>query len=81
MTERELISKRKLLGVYALYPGISGLAQVSGRNAVNDAEKLTFDYQYLARISPLIDIKIFFKTVLFVLMRNGVYVKKTGKKA
>lgn len=81
MTERELISKRNLLGIYALYPGMSGLAQVSGRNAVNDAEKLSFDYEYLVKFSPLIDIKIFFKTVLFVLMRNGVYVKRTGKKA
>ena len=47
----------------------------------NDAEKLSFDYEYLVKFSPLIDIKIFFKTVLFVLMRNGVYVKRTGKKA
>lgn len=80
MTERELISKRNLLGIYALYPGMSGLAQVSGRNAVNDAEKLSFDYEYLVKFSPLIDIKIFFKTVLFVLMRNGVYVKRSGKR-
>lgn len=78
MTESKLISRRKLFGIYQLYPGISGLAQVSGRNAVNDAEKVTFDYEYLAKFSPLLDIKIFFKTVLFVLMRNGVYVKKTG---
>lgn len=79
MTESKLISQRKLLGIYQLYPGISGLAQVSGRNAVNDAEKVTFDYEYLVKFSPLLDIKIFFKTVLFVLMRNGVYVKKTGR--
>lgn len=81
LTEKELIAHRATIGVYRLYPGISGLAQVSGRNAVNDAEKLLFDYEYLEKFSPLLDIKIFFKTVLFVLMRNGVYVKKTGKKA
>lgn len=78
LTEKELIAHRAAIGVYRLYPGISGLAQVSGRNAVNDAEKLLFDYEYLEKFSPLLDIKIFFKTVLFVLMRNGVYVKKTG---
>lgn len=81
LTEKELIAHRAAIGVYRLYPGISGLAQVSGRNAVNDAEKLLFDYEYLEKFSPLLDIKIFFKTVLFVLMRNGVYVKKTGKRA
>lgn len=80
LTEKELIAHRAAIGVYRLYPGISGLAQVSGRNAVNDAEKLLFDYEYLEKFSPLLDIKIFFKTVLFVLMRTGVYVKKTGKK-
>ena len=81
LTEKELMAHRAAIGVYRLYPGISGLAQVSGRNAVNDAEKLLFDYEYLEKFSPLLDIKIFFKTVLFVLMRNGVYVKKTGKRA
>ncbi len=79
LTEETLIAHRGMLGIYSLYPGISGLAQVSGRNAVNDAEKLFFDYEYLLKISPLFDIKIFFKTVLFVLMRQGVYVKKTRK--
>ena len=80
LTEKELIAHRATIGIYQLYPGISGLAQVSGRNAVNDAEKLLFDYEYLEKFSLLLDSKIFFKTVLFVLMRNGVYVKKTGKK-
>ncbi len=76
LTEKELIAHREILGIYQLYPGISGLAQVSGRNAVNDTEKLFFDYEYLLKISILLDIKIFFSTVLFVLMHEGVYVKK-----
>ena len=77
LTEEDLISQRGSLGIYALYPGISGLAQISGRNEVNDKEKLIFDYEYLLKISLLLDIKIFFKTVLLVLLRRGVYVKKT----
>ena len=81
LTEKELIAHRATIGIYQLYPGISGLAQVSGRNTVNDVEKLLFDYEYLEKFSPLLDIKIVFKTVLFVLMRSGVYVKKAGKKA
>ncbi len=81
LTEKELIAHRATIGIYQLYPGISGLAQVSGRNTVNDVAKLLFDYEYLEKFSPLLDIKIVFKTVLFVLMRSGVYVKKAGKKA
>lgn len=81
LTEKELIEHRATIGIYQLYPGISGLAQVSGRNTVNDVAKLLFDYEYLEKFSPLLDIKIVFKTVLFVLMRSGVYVKKAGKKA
>lgn len=81
LTEKELIAHRATIGIYQLYPGISGLAQVSGRNTVNDAAKLLFDYEYLEKFSPLLDIKIVFKTVLFVLTRSGVYAKKAGKKA
>ena len=80
LTEKELIAHRATIGIYQLYPGMSGLAQVSGRNAVNDAAKLLFDYEYLEKFSPLLDIKIVFKTVLFVLMRSGVYIKKTGRR-
>lgn len=79
LTEKELIRQRGMFGVYQLYPGIPGLAQVSGRNDVNDVEKLMFDYEYLLKISLLLDIKIFFKTVLLVLLRRGVYVKKAEK--
>lgn len=81
LTEKELIAHRATIGIYQLYPGISGLAQVSGRNTVNDVAKLLFDYEYLEKFSPLLDIKIVFKTVLFVLTRSGVYAKKAGKKA
>lgn len=43
-------------------PGITGLAQVSGRNAINWDEKLKYDLKYLNNISLLLDLKILLKT-------------------
>ena len=56
LTEKELITHRATIGIYQLYPGISGLDQVSGRNTVNDAAKLLFDYEYLEKFSPLLEV-------------------------
>lgn len=44
-------------------PGLSGLAQVSGRNAISWDEKLQYDLKYIENISFLQDLKILFKTV------------------
>jgi len=72
LEEKGVIEKREVLGVYALKPGISGLAQVSGRNEVNDAEKVLFDFEYLRRISLLKDIRILFLTITYVLEERGI---------
>ncbi|WP_396601319.1 sugar transferase [Algibacter sp. R77976] len=45
-------------------PGITGLAQVSGRNALNWDDKLKYDINYFNQISFMLDIKILFKTFL-----------------
>lgn len=45
-------------------PGITGLAQVSGRNAINWDDKLEYDIKYFNQISFMLDIKILFKTFL-----------------
>ena len=53
-------------------PGITGLAQVSGRNALTWNEKFAHDIEYVERCSPLLDIKILFLTIWRVAARNGV---------
>ena len=55
--------KRWELGIYRLRPGITGLAQVRGRDRASDEEKVLWDYEYLERISIVIDIKIAFLTI------------------
>ena len=61
LTEENLIRQRARMGVYTLRPGLSGLAQISGRNFVTDEEKVAYDYEYLCRASLWMDTKLFIK--------------------
>jgi len=53
-------------------PGLTGWAQVNGRNAITWTEKLKLDVWYVDNVTFLLDTKIFFKTILKVLNRQGV---------
>ena len=53
-------------------PGLTGLAQASGRNAVSWEEKFAFDVEYVHNITFLNDVKIIFKTVGAVFAREGI---------
>ncbi|MDR2088699.1 MAG: sugar transferase [Clostridiales Family XIII bacterium] len=53
-------------------PGLTGLAQVNGRNAIEWEEKFRFDVEYVAGLSARLDLRIFAKTVKAVLSREGI---------
>lgn len=53
-------------------PGLTGLAQVSGRNSISWEEKFKEDIEYIEKISCLEDIKIILKTVTKVFKREGI---------
>jgi sugar transferase EpsL len=53
-------------------PGITGLAQVSGRNAISWTQKLDRDVEYVERCSPRLDLAILRKTLRSVLRREGI---------
>ncbi len=53
-------------------PGLTGLAQVKGRNAVTWEEKLNWDLKYIEKVSFLGDVKILFETVAVVFKRSGI---------
>jgi len=53
-------------------PGLSGLAQVNGRNAITWEEKFDYDIEYVENISFLLDMKIIFQTIIKVLKREGI---------
>lgn len=53
-------------------PGLTGLAQVSGRNSISWEEKFDDDIRYIKNITFINDIKIFFNTIIKVFKREGI---------
>lgn len=61
--EEKLINGRDEVGVYKIKPGLSGLAQINGRDILSDDEKIIFDLDYLNKMSFSLDLSIFFKSI------------------
>ena len=70
--EREIRQLRKEYGIYTVRPGITGWAQVNGRDMLGDEEKALFDKEYIDKQSISFDIKIMIKTVMVVLKRENI---------
>jgi O-antigen biosynthesis protein WbqP len=68
----DLISLRKQLGINQLRPGLTGWAQVNGRDELLIEEKVKFDAEYLQLQSFVFDIKIIWITFVNVLKKKGV---------
>lgn len=60
-------------------PGLSGWAQINGRDTVEIEDKAWFDGYYTQNIGILMDLKCFFGTVVNVLSRSGVFEGGTGE--
>ena len=58
-------------------PGLTGLAQVNGRNLLSWEERFDFDVQYVNNITFINDIKIFFRTIGLVFKRTGISQENT----
>jgi len=59
---------------HSIRPGITGLAQVSGRNLLNWDARLALDAEYVNSLSLIVDLKIIFKTILSVITSKDVVV-------
>lgn len=70
--QHDLIALRTEYGVHRLRPGITGWAQINGRDELPIAVKAELDAQYLANQSILLDAKILWLTVWQVLQRKGI---------
>ena len=70
--ETEIHEMRHSRGVYALRPGLTGLAQINGRDMVSQEEKVRYDACYLEHLSLWLDLKILLATVPKVLGGEGV---------
>jgi len=62
---------------HSVRPGLTGLAQVMGRNAISWEEKFDYDVYYVDNVCFSLDFKIFLRTILIVLGRRGVNASET----
>ena len=71
-SETELLELREIYKVNDILPGITGLAQINGRDDVNNYKKAKYDYEYLKNRSIILDVKIILKTFFIVARFKGV---------
>lgn len=70
--QHDLIALRTKYGVHRLVPGLTGWAQVNGRDELPIPQKVALDCEYLQHRSIGMDVKILFLTVVKVIMREDV---------
>ncbi len=68
----DLIALRKEKGVDKLLPGITGWAQINGRDTLSIVDKVSLDVEYMQRQSFWFDMKILWMTFLRIVKRDGV---------
>ncbi|KRM27022.1 sugar transferase [Limosilactobacillus panis] len=71
--EKKVLAMRDEYGASQVLPGITGLAQIHGRDEITDENKAAYDGKYALNISVFLDISIFCKTIFDVIVRRGVH--------
>ena len=71
-TQIKLINKRKKIGIDKILPGITGHAQINGRDFISDKEKLELEIEYLKKRGFFFDILIIIKTIRVVFNKTAV---------
>lgn len=75
----DLIDGHDKVEANSVRPGLSGLAQISGRDELEISEKVRLDGEYVKNLSFLFDCKCFFGTIVSVLKSDGVVEGGTGE--
>ncbi len=70
--QNDLISLRSEMGVSKLIPGITGWAQINGRDKISIQDKVLLDVEYMNKMSLYLDIKIMFLTFLIVITGKNI---------
>lgn len=79
LTEEKCNDMREKLNVFSVRPGVSGYAQVHGRDTVYYKNKAILDAEYVKKASLWLDLKLIFQTVAVVLKREGNDDEKIAK--
>lgn len=75
-TEKDLITLREKYRIFQSNPGVTGWAQVNGRDSISIEDKTKMESFYMVNKSLLLDIKILIMTVKHVLLASGIYPDK-----
>ena len=70
--QHDLVEMRTRLGVHELMPGLTGWAQINGRDELPIPDKVKLDVEYLQRQSLWLDIRILWMTFVKVIRRDGI---------
>jgi O-antigen biosynthesis protein WbqP len=70
--QHDLNDMRTQLGIHALQPGLTGWAQINGRDELDQHAKVALDAHYLKHHSFWLDLQILFETIIKVLRRDGI---------
>ncbi|WP_372433657.1 sugar transferase [Acholeplasma equirhinis] len=76
----DLIEERDKYGANDIYPGLTGYAQIKGRDELEIVDKAKLDGYYVSHMGLWLDIKVFFGTIFSVLKSDGVVEGGTGTK-
>lgn len=79
--QEDLIAERDKYGANNITPGLTGWAQVNGRDELEIPVKAKFDGEYVEKMSLFFDIKVFFRTVIKVFKHDGVVEGEQEKEA
>ena len=68
----DLIKLREQFDIHILTPGLTGLAQINGRDELSISDKVSFDIEYLKKRSLVLDIKIILITIIKIFSPSGI---------
>ena len=69
----DLIQLRTLNGIHKLTPGLTGWAQINGRDGLPIKKKVAFEKEYIKKKSFIFDLKILYLTIIKIIQRDGVH--------
>jgi lipopolysaccharide/colanic/teichoic acid biosynthesis glycosyltransferase len=65
--------ENEMLEKFSVRPGVTGLAQISGRGRLNFRDTVRYDVEYVRKRSPQLDFKVLFETVRLVFLQDGAF--------
>tara|TARA_Y100000768_G_C23902611_1_gene645927 strand:- start:21 stop:587 length:567 start_codon:yes stop_codon:yes gene_type:complete len=71
-SQKELIYLRNKHGINNLYPGITGFAQINGRDNISLDQKINYELTYKEKLSLIFDIKIIFLTIFRIIQKKDI---------